>query len=372
MTGAIRTEEFTSLRALRALSKVWEDFRARAGGCVPFAHPAIVDLWVRRLGRGARLRVVTAWDNGTLVGYAPFMIAAEALGPFPIRAPTLRFVGNNLGYPGDLLGLDVVASSPRREVLEAIFGHLRKAGGVRQWDLGFLHARSATLATAAEVLNGGRDSTRTHPTRPFVSLQMLGSYGDYLEGLGRKTRQNFRARLRKLGRLGDVETSLDWDPLQVGRRVRQLLAAHERSWRGTPREGWFGDGSVREFLVDLSELLAGQGRCVAFTLRVNGTPIAWNVGAVEGDCYLGQLSAYDSGYAAHSPGMVLSLAMMRDLLTLGVRRVEMGPGLDQRKRSLGGQPISHVRLQGYLGWLKGVQELKDLWVGAWASLNGGS
>ncbi|NIN68941.1 MAG: GNAT family N-acetyltransferase, partial [Anaerolineae bacterium] len=124
-----------------------------------------------------------------------------------------------------------------------------------------------------------------------------------------------------------------------------------------------GDREVHRFLADAARLLAARGQYIAFTLELDGTPIAWNLGAFDGSRYFEQMLSFDRSYAPLSPGMVLSVSLMRELLKSGCRYVELGPGFGQRKQRLGGVPTDYSRVEGYLGWPRWIARFRRLWFG---------
>lgn len=159
-----------------------------------------------------------------------------------------------------------------------------------------------------------------------------------------------------------MRTRMDRDPEKATRRVAELVGNHERWWTGTPREGWFGDENVRRFLISAAQLLAGQGQFIAFTLELDDTPIAWNVGAFDGHRYYEQMLSYDRNYGSFSPGMILSMSLVRRLLSTNSSCVELGPSFDQRKKRLGGRPTDYSRVEGYLGWVRRIARFRRFWI----------
>ncbi|MFQ5911006.1 MAG: GNAT family N-acetyltransferase [Thermoplasmata archaeon] len=294
-----------------------------------------------------------------MVGYAPFMLTTDPLGPFSIR--TLRFIGNNAGEPGDILYADVAASGSREEVVESLLTHARTSWRVSKWDLGYLHPTSPTNGITRQLLDLGDDDLRFMQSQSYVTLELPSDWDSYARTLTRNTRQSFSRQSRKLEKLGDVQLHVEEDSDAVAQRVRELIENHDRWWRGTSKEGWFGDESVHDFLVSAAELLASQGRFLAFALEVDGDPIAWDVGGFDGDRYFEQLLSYDQQYAAYSPGMILSISFIRHLLSVDVHRVELGPGLDQRKQRLGGRVTRYPQILGHVGWLRGMARFRRLW-----------
>lgn len=305
--------------------------------------------------------MVVAWGNGDLLGYAPFMETIESLGPWTI--PVLRFIGNNIGYPGDILYADIVAASPEVPVLEAILHHVRASWRVSKWDLGFLNPRSASFGIACRVLTLDAHTVRVLPHQDYVTLQSPDTWEAFLGGVSPKARNNFRRSLRQLEAQGVLLMKIDRDSSGASRRVEELIRNHERWWTGTKRNEWFGGAAARRFLVQAAGLLGEQNRYLAFTLELDGTPIAWSAGAFDRGRYYEQIVSYDHTHSSASPGMILSFLLVRELLSRKVRRVELGPGLDRRKRSLGGVAAPFVRTQDYVGWVRRAVRIWRRWTG---------
>jgi CelD/BcsL family acetyltransferase involved in cellulose biosynthesis len=344
---SLRIEDVTDPEGLRALSSAWEVFRKRFPRPPAHAHPEHLALWLEILGGDAAPRVVVAWSGGEMVGFVPLMEVTETLGPF--RRPCLRFIGNNIGYPGDISYHEAWALEPRETIVREMLAHARKRWRAAAWDLGFLPPSSATSIVAERFLRY-RENTERHPrSKPFLSLDLPSSWDAYLAGLSQGTRYKFRKFMRRLGDLGRIEVLVHRAPDDCERTVRGLIRNHERWWNGTPKEDWFGGAAAKEFLVASARWLAARKEMAGFELVVNGTPIAWQAGAFTSDLYFSELMSYDPSQARHSPGTVLSLAMIQPLIEAGVRSINLGPGTDQRKRTLGGIAEEYPRVQGFLG-----------------------
>lgn len=359
MLRAIRFEEFDNPDTILSLSREWEAFHSQVTPCVPFVQPAYVALWSRILGKLTIPRVTAVWNGKDLIGYAPFMVAVDPFGPFTVG--TLKFIGNNIGYPGDILYADIVTSKPRKQVLQAILAHAKTAWKLAKWDFGYLHPHSLTNVITREILSPHEDEVRSLGSQPYVTLELPSDWDAYVMALSRNTRQSFRRHMRKLEELGNLRIRVNQDPETAAQRVKELIGNHERWWRRTPKEGWFGDEAVHRFLVSAARLLASQGRYQAFALELDGTPIAWNVGAFDGRRYFEQMLSYDQRYASYSPGMILSMFLIRHLISTNVRHVELGPGFDQRKQRLRGKPTECSRIQGYLGWARRIARIRRFW-----------
>ena len=348
-----------------ALSSALETFRPRVPDWTPFHEPSHLDLWMRHLSEPGSGRTVVAWDgSGSLVGYAPFMRVRDRLGPMTV--PTLRFIGNNIGYPGDILRGQVFAAPPDGPAVEAILAHVASRWPLGRWDLGYMPASSPTRRAASGILGDGLVDSRSLPGVPFASVDLPEDWDAYLASLTGNTRSTYRRCLRHLERRGGVKVVIDGAPEKARDRVAQLIRNHERWHAGTAKETWFGNHAAKAFFVASSELLAREGRYVAAALEVDGTPIAWIVGPVYDGTYYEHIGSFDRAYSEWSPGVILGMELMRELISRGFRRVDLGPGSSLFKTRLGAVERPHVRVQGHRGWLRRAARLRARLRGPWA------
>ncbi len=189
-------------------------------------------------------------------------------------------------------------------------------------------------------------------TKRFAHIDAPGEWEEYLSQRSRNFRKNLKRHIHRLRESGDLDLTVESEPEAVAGRVEEMVRNHIRWWAGTPREAWFGDERVHRFLTAAAKLLARQGRSLAATLTLDGNPIAWNVGALEGPRFFGQLISFDRTYEEASPGMVLSAWVIRHLTEKGAHRYDLGPGFDQRKQSLGATATPYLRASGYLNWMR--------------------
>ncbi len=133
-----------------------------------------------------------------------------------------------------------------------------------------------------------------------------------------------------------------------------MLQNHQRWWAGTSKRDWFGNEAVQAYLVAAARLLSVQQKCATFTLLVDGTPAAWVVGAIDRHQYFEYIGSYNREFAAYSPGTLLDIMVVKNLLEMDVARVHLGPGLDAYKRALGGRTFEFTHVHGYKGWRRPV------------------
>lgn len=325
----------------------------------PLHAPRCLSLWEETLGAQKECRIVVAWDSkGDVAAYAPLMRVRGQFGPMPVS--TLRFIGNNIGYPGDILYSEVFSRTRERTAVQAVLRHVASAWSLGKWELGYLSTSSRTWQAASRILGRGFVPSGPEAAMPFVSLDLPDEWASYLASLTSNSRSSYRRGLRRLEARAALKTVFDTTPEAARKRVEELIRNHVRWLRGTEKAGWFGDAQVQRFLVTSAQLLAQEGDFVTSTLELGGTPIAWIVGPVHRGTFYAHLSSYDRTFSEDSPGFVLGLELMRELISRGFRRVELGPGTSLYKRRLGGVETPYREAQGYQGWTRPVALARGL------------
>lgn len=353
MWDGLQTEELGLQEAAREMMPEWPRLRVRAD-LAPFLSPDYLALWGRAIGRLGECRTIVARRLGELVGFGPFVVREAPIGPFVV--PCLGFVGNNVGYPGDVLYSDVAAAPPQGPVVRAILEHASR-WRVNAWDLGYVAPSSVTNALAPAIL-GGPTSDLPREPQPYAGVSLPPTWDGFLETRSGNARRNFRRRVERLSEFGEVRVRTARTPVAVRRRVLELIRNHEKWSKGTEREAWLGGEPVERFHVEGAGLLAARGEFLAFALELDGTPIAWNIGAFDGGRYFEHVISYDRTYREYAPGVLLGMFAARELIGLHARRYELGPGLDERKQGLGGDAVLYPHLRGYHGWLRALAVIR--------------
>lgn len=173
------------------------------------------------------------------------------------------------------------------------------------------------LGTVAETspIHGFLDArcSKVSDTRAFnLNLRGFGDAHAYHASLKKSTRRARRKRLHKLERAGTIAFGVHDGPTEVGELAERAIA-WKRTWlkeRNWPT-GLMDNDCFKNFMGDLGRS-SGNRRCrwVAGALRLDGEPIAIEVGAVYGKHYYSYLGAFDGRYRQFSPGKIELEAMI--------------------------------------------------------------
>jgi CelD/BcsL family acetyltransferase involved in cellulose biosynthesis len=262
-------------------------------------------------GAGARAAVLGLFDGDRLAGYVPFRYRADGL--------LFRFAGVRLGRVPyrtvELFGRGVVAKEDG--VIDAALSRLDAV----PWPF---HAvmvnevptesplwRAITTGAAGKLSVIERDRGVHHV------IDLPRSMEAYLGHFSAKTRSTWKRKTRKLeSEAGPLSLVVYTRPDQV----MELLATVEPVSRKTYHYHLLGrDLSPRN--ENLSRNLtrwAHRGWLRGYVLFAGQRPIAYAVGSVARRRFSYDLPGYDPELAAHSPGLVLLLRMIEDLITADV------------------------------------------------------
>lgn len=166
-------------------------------------------------------------------------------------------------------------------------------------------------------------------TRWLIQFPRCGD--DYWKQFSSKTRYNFRRQKRLFEHSWEVVR----EPSQVALFLREASAISVRSWQGRrigPRVR--GDGAEIQHFRRLAEISAL--RC--YLLRSGDQPAAFAIGTQWQGRFVLEEIGYDPQFAKYSPGTVLLLNMLDDMLQIDRPELfDFGLGDGEYKRLFGNQ-----------------------------------
>lgn len=193
------------------------------------------------------------------------------------------------GY--SLLSLDTVSAAPE---IDAVFQKLEQQAGVTRFQ-------------RDRFLRAGFD--------PDVTA------GDYvMKHVSKKTRKKLRARMNKLGRMGDVTWERSTDESDFEQLAEDFLRLEAASWKGEAGTALACSQSTRSFFRDLIQRSAAQGKAKFLVLKVDGKSIAMISDIQTQSTVYCYKTAYDASYAHYSPGIQTEFKNIEYLHREGVQR----------------------------------------------------
>jgi len=313
-------ERITTIENLLAVQPEWNALLQRSNSnCVFLTHEWLTTWW-KHLGEGRKLEILTARDNGQLLGILPLALRRPQ---YSRMMPwTLEFLGSGV-IGSDYLDA-IVDSCREAEVLDAFAHHLEVRGFMLQ--LSQLD-RSGCLARQLATRLAGRhwlDSDIKINDCPFISLQGH-TWDSYLSSLGSSQRYNFQRRQRNIEKIEgfrlERQTALD-----------VIIDLHKRRWaeRGGTSEAFQTDQIVA-FHREFAQLAAARGWLRLLSIWIKDQPVAALYGLRYGPKFCFYQSGFDAAFAKQSVGLVMMGLSIKTALEEGATEYDLLHGCEEYK-----------------------------------------
>jgi CelD/BcsL family acetyltransferase involved in cellulose biosynthesis len=298
--------------------EAWEGLLRDDPMSSPFLSPAWVGAWLRHFGDPARLVLLSAWDDGALVGLAP--LVRKQRGPARVLAGAAQRDGDHW---------DVIAEPAlRTEVETALAGHLMRHR--RRWDLlDLAHvSRPAALSAAAQAA-GLRVGLRLSVACPRLPLP--DTFEAYLAGLSQSRRGNLRRRLRQLDG-GAVELrTVTADGIGEALRRWQAIRRRELTAKGVRINPVHATDAFRRFLRGAIDQLAPQGGAEVLEFVSGGKVVGSYINLLDDRGHYLYLGGYEPEARSFGLGKVVVGRAIQTGIEAGRRYVDFGRGGEDYK-----------------------------------------
>ena len=180
---------------------------------------------------------------------------------------------------------------------------------------------------------GRREGVRVleyHRREPRWWIDFPDLAAKYWEKFSKKTAANFRRRARKF-----EHQLVRFDQADgIDEFLQKAHAVTCKSWQWVQlRRGVHNDDRERRFLQLLSD--HGAMRCYLLATK-DGTPISYVLGYQWGECYYYDKVGYDPDFTQESPGTVLLVKLIDDLIAhRPPKLLDFAPGLHDYKETFG-------------------------------------
>lgn len=154
---------------------------------------------------------------------------------------------------------------------------------------------------------------RQHGNRPFHYVQLPGTFDEYMEEFPKKQRYNLKRQVRRMAEaFGEkLEVRRVASPEDIPFFVTSARAIVSKSWKARKLANAVPKSIEREALL---RSVAERDLLRSYVLLADGAPAAFIVGYQYRGVYHYADLAYDESYAKHSPGAVLLLMVIEQLV----------------------------------------------------------
>jgi CelD/BcsL family acetyltransferase involved in cellulose biosynthesis len=291
----------------KELETEWNELLAQNSVHVPFLRYEYLETWWQTRGGGewpqdAQLAIITAREDGRLVGIAP-LFQAEWEG-----IPTLLLIGSiEISDYLDLIGRNEDLPRFCAALLEFLAQEPALAGCKRLDLYNVLETSPAlsALRNAAQDLSWGYAQ---EPFRPALTIPLPGNWEAYLAGIDKKQRHEIR---RKMRRAYESERPVRWYYVQEASTLESEIDAFLGLMSQDEEKARFLTLPMRENFRNTMRC-AFEANCLHLSfLEIDGHKAA----AYLSMDYLNQLWVYNSGidgsFNEYSPGWVLLGELLR-------------------------------------------------------------
>ncbi|HIQ02533.1 MAG TPA: GNAT family N-acetyltransferase [Anaerolineales bacterium] len=321
--------------AFDALADEWRALLRRSVSDTLFLTPTYKRVWWRHLGEGDLL-LLTAREDGDLVGIAPLFIAERASEGRVLHTVGCVEVSDYLDW--------IAASGREEEVLGALLDFLGgpEAPPWDRMDLCNIHQDSPTLRflpPLAEARGWGVE-TEVQEVCPVVNLPE--TWEEYLASLRGKDRHELRRKMRRAEAMEGLRWYIAGPEDDLEARVEDFLDLMAKS---SPQKAAFLTPAMRAFFRDLARAIFDAGWLQLAFLEVRGRKLASYFNFV----YNNRVLVYNSGldweaYPQLGAGIVLTGLLIRHAIEEGREAYDFLRGDEPYKYRFGGRDVTVHRI----------------------------
>jgi CelD/BcsL family acetyltransferase involved in cellulose biosynthesis len=321
-TTSVRTD-VTDLGELSTLRECWDGLFDAAG-----REPSTSFEWTSALlrhlvGPDDRTLLIRAWRDGKLAAVLPLVTRN---GTFCRQTVvTLTPVAECCGTHGDLLCRDLDDVT-----IEALVDQLLSLNV--QWECFRMTKlrEGSPLTLALQRCLDRRKLTfdlRRHSAEYVITLP--GSYDTYLKERSSKFR-NYLGRVKgRIARKGQTAVVVVSDPNAFEAAWEHILTIERASWKHRHGSAITEVPWQERFFGEVWKEAMRRERVEVQFLTLNGQPIAYNVGYIQGRTYSYLKTSYDGAFRYESPATLLRARLIEQLIARGITSVEFpGPAFE--------------------------------------------
>jgi CelD/BcsL family acetyltransferase involved in cellulose biosynthesis len=312
-----------------------------ASTCVFLTHEWL-STWWKYLSEGRKLSILSARDDGKLIGILPLAIRA------PQYARMMPHVAEFIG--SGVIGSDyldaIIERGSESEVLPAFAEELRRWGLMIQ--LSQLRRQNCVVAGLPQLLR--QDQWMALETRinvcPFIDLTNH-TWETFLTTLGSSQRYNYNRRLRALQKTFDVRLDTIRFPSDADRGLDAVIALHHKRWGSVGASEAFQTPAVVAFHREFVQLAAIRGWLRLLILSLNNAPVAALYGLRYGPTFYFYQSGFDPAYSKQSVGLVMMGLAIKSAIEEGSAEYDLLHGDEEYKFHWAREERELARLEVY-------------------------
>ncbi len=255
--------------------------------------------------------------------------STELLGIVPLCLRTVKKSGASLRTLFPLAEYfnthsDLLLRHPSAELTDALLNAI--CSFRYRWDVFRINRFTETNPVLKLIEDRLRNSPRINyeirRAEPSFFIRLDGGYDQYLQQRKSHFRNNLKRSLKKMYALGDVEFLGIQHFNDAADAFGVILPIEERSWKHQHGTAITSTSRQQAFYRELCCGAYAKGWLRLSILKLNGTPIAFEMGLVRGKKYYGLHNSYDESFRKENPGTVLFARFIEDLARDGIQEYD--------------------------------------------------
>jgi CelD/BcsL family acetyltransferase involved in cellulose biosynthesis len=320
----MKIETIETLDGFLSLGDEWRVLlESSASDCLFLTHEWL-STWWKHLAEERRLCILTARENGTLIGILP---ATERPAQFSRMMPrVLEFIGS--GEIGSDY-LDIITARGREADVVSAFGEYLHSRQL-MLQLSQLRGENSVARTLAAELSKREWAVAEAKMNvcPYINLRGH-TWDSYLATLGSTIRKNLNRYLRNLPKTFDMTVDCVRTPCQAASGLETLIDLHKKRWNSASDA--FQSDSVIAFHREFAQSAAERGWLRILILSLDGKPAAALYGLKYGPTFYFYQSGLDPAYNKYSVGVAMMGFAIRTAIEDGALEYDFLHGDEEYK-----------------------------------------
>lgn len=310
----LRVELITQRSQIPLDAERWNALAAANETNTVFQTYELFDAWWQAFGAGRSLYFLVLRSGAEIVGFAPLTRRRSVFG---WRQIELAGAGN-----ADYQDFVLPTEKPRQ--LAAICKFLREHRW--QWERIALYNIPAQSSThdSMRAASNGVGMHLVDEIQVKCPALMLGPDSSHARSMIEK--YSLRRPLNWFRKRGEVKFRHVTTVEEIVALLPAFFEQHRRRWGAVGRYSLFSEARQRRFYETLARAFHPRGWLQFSVIEFKGEPIAFHFGFDFGGCITWYKPSFDTRYAEHSPGLLLTRQLIEDGLARERRELDFTIG----------------------------------------------
>jgi CelD/BcsL family acetyltransferase involved in cellulose biosynthesis len=294
----------------------------------PFQTPAWLIPWWKYFGNG-KLTIPVLCQGKKLKGMLPFYIR-NGRNAGKITA-TILGMGNS-DY------LDGLVENRSEEITDYLFETFMNARS--EWDLLDIDDLPQSTPLIRSIRKQGGVLKQSSEG---MMINLPRNPDEFLARLQSQHRYKIRKAVRSLTNLGDLELEYA-EQSQLPEFLNDLVRLHSATWKMRNQNGVLSGNRIVCFHKEVISRSQEKGLLGLFRLKCGEKTISIVYGFIKKPTFYSYLGGFDPEFARYSPGGVILLYVIFELIRKGFREFDFLKGSEPYKRMWGAEPYIRYRI----------------------------